>query len=370
MPAAVSPAVPRRRRRGATAATVGGALVLALVAGAVGWALRTVVTPPPDVLRAEPYTAVTAAEGTVGQSITLDAVATWEVEHSVANQASGTVTSLDTPPGASVGAGQVLYRVGLRPVVAAEGSTPAFRDIGPGDRGDDVRQLQALLTAVGRYEGTIDGRALRSTVQAVRAWQRDLGVEPDGIVHLGDVLFLPSLPATVAYGDVEVGRPVSAGSGSVDALGAAPRLTITLSDTQARVVVPGTPVHLSYGDLRWEAVVGRTTPATKDAPATATLASTGDGPLCGADCAALPVTSDSTVTAEVVVVPEHQGVVVPASALVSRPDDTTVVVARDGTVVPVGIVASARGSAVVDGLAAGTSVRVPGVLPDPEPQEG
>lgn len=345
---------------------LGIVVVIALVAGAAGWALKTVVTPPPNVLAAAPYTTAEAVEGTLSQSISLNATASWKTQRSVANQASGMVTSIDTAPGSRVSAGQVLYRVALRPVVVAQGEIPAFRDIGSGTRGEDVRQLQQMLTDLGKYDGEVDGEAGWYTAQAIRAWQRDLGVEADGIVHLGDVLFLPSLPATIAYDGIAVGQTVSSGSGSVNVLGSAPGFTISLSESQARMIAPDTPVTLTHGKSTWEAVVKKVTPATKDTAATATLVSTNDQPICLDECASLPVTSDTTVAATVVVVPEQSGIVVPAAALTSTSDEETVVVSADGKVIPVSVVASARGSSVVEGVEAGTRVRVPGVLPTPE----
>ncbi len=341
-------------------------VVIALVAGAAGWALKTVVTPPPNVLAAAPYTTAEAVEGTLSQSISLNATASWKKQRSVANQASGMVTSIDTAAGSQVSGGQVLYRVALRPVVAAQGETPAFRDIGSGTRGEDVRQLQQMLTDLGKYDGKVDGNAGWDTAQAIRAWQRDLGIEADGVVHLGDVLFLPSLPATIAYDGITVGQSVSPGSGSVNILGSAPEFTISLSESQARMVAPETPVTLTHGESTWEATVKKVTPATKDTATTATLVSTNDQPICRDECASLPVTSDTTVPATVVVVPEQSGVVVPAAALTRTPDEKTVVVSADGKVIPVTVVASARGSSVVEGVEVGTRVRVPGVLPTPE----
>lgn len=345
-------------------------VAVAVIAGAAGWALKTVVTPPPDVLASAPFTTIEVAEGTVGQSITLNAMASWKTQRSVANQADGMVTSVDAPAGSRVDAGRVLYRVDLRPVVVAAGEIPAFRDIGSGDRGEDVRQLQRMLTDIGEYDGAIDGYAGWGTVEAIRAWQRDLGVEPDGIAHSGDVLFLPALPAIVGYDGVAVGQPVAPGSGAVNVLGSAPEFTISLSDSQARVVTPETAVTLARGDSTWEAEVGEVTPSGPDTPASATLVSTDDRPICRDECESLPVTSDTTVMATVVMVAEQSGIVVPAAALTSTPDEQTVVVGADGTIIPVTVIASARGTVLVEGLDVGMRVRVPGVLPSPGEVDG
>ena len=55
-----------------------------------------------------------------------------------------------------------------------------------------------------------------------------------------------------------------------------------------------------------------------------------------------------------------RGVVVPLAALITDADGSTAVIAADGQRLPVTVLARARGMAVVQGVRAGTSVRVPG----------
>lgn len=55
-----------------------------------------------------------------------------------------------------------------------------------------------------------------------------------------------------------------------------------------------------------------------------------------------------------------RGVVVPLAALVTDADGSTGVITADGQRSKVTVKASARGMAVVEGLAAGNAVRVPG----------
>jgi len=51
-----------------------------------------------------------------------------------------------------------------------------------GSQGEDVRQIQQRLQALGYYRGDIDGVYGPITQQAVRAFQKDQGLEPDGVV--------------------------------------------------------------------------------------------------------------------------------------------------------------------------------------------
>jgi hypothetical protein len=51
----------------------------------------------------------------------------------------------------------------------------------PGDKGENVKQLQRLLKVLGRYGGGIDGRYGPATKEAVKAFQRSVGLDADGV---------------------------------------------------------------------------------------------------------------------------------------------------------------------------------------------
>ncbi len=77
--------------------------------------------------------------------------------------------------------------------------------------GDDVLQLEEALVALGYTGPVVDGVWDAGTSDAVLAWQRDVGLEDDGIVNLGEVVFLP---APVRVNDVlaSVGSSVNPGT--------------------------------------------------------------------------------------------------------------------------------------------------------------
>jgi peptidoglycan hydrolase-like protein with peptidoglycan-binding domain len=52
--------------------------------------------------------------------------------------------------------------------------------IGNGMRGNAVKDIQGLLWQAGLYDGAIDGRFGMKTEAAVRSWQNEVGVLPDG----------------------------------------------------------------------------------------------------------------------------------------------------------------------------------------------
>ena len=149
------------------------------LAAAVGLGVlfgRWAFVPPQVDQTANAPATVTVSEMTVGTTMPIAVSAVWERAPFGVGAASGTLTSIDVSDGEVVQVGQQLFTVDARPVVAAVGSMPAFRDLQQGDAGPDVRQLQELLQATGYYSGPFDGVFGATTHTAVLAWQRDLGI--------------------------------------------------------------------------------------------------------------------------------------------------------------------------------------------------
>jgi N-acetylmuramoyl-L-alanine amidase len=71
-------------------------------------------------------------------------------------------------------------------------------------RGDDVRDLQDRLATLGFNTGRTDGIFGPSTEGAVREFQRNYGIPPDGIVAVHTVRALTGLPR-MAAGDLPIG---------------------------------------------------------------------------------------------------------------------------------------------------------------------
>src|SRR5262249_45065146 len=109
------------------------------------------------------------------------------------NQLAGTYTYLPAA-GTAIPAGHVLFRVDNQPVIAMRGRTPAWRPLGPGISGPDVRELQANLVALGYASGLFSaptGYYDALTTDAVQRWQAAVGVLATGQVGLGQVAFVP-----------------------------------------------------------------------------------------------------------------------------------------------------------------------------------
>ena len=74
--------------------------------------------------------------------------------------------------------GEVVLTTSGRPVFLLNGAQPSFRDLGPGAKGDDVRQLEEALARLGFDPGPVDGVYDAMTEHAVVAWYERSGFAP------------------------------------------------------------------------------------------------------------------------------------------------------------------------------------------------
>ncbi len=337
-------------------------LLVFTAGGGTAWAVLTVLRPAEDPSQALDHTYVRVVRGEVSASFPMNTLAQWTPTPVGVNRASGVVTGVVLESGAEVGPGAVLYTVDLRPVTVAVGDTPAFRDLGWGMRGPDVSQLQSMLTAVGHYTGDIDGEVGARTERAICAWQKSLGVEQTGVVGAGDVVFVPRLPARLSLDGkvVKPGASLTGGEEVVFGLPDSPVFTIPVTDAQAAMIPAGTMVEVaSPSGGVWAAVAQdqRQDPDTGSVVVTVTGA---DGaPLCAQECASIPLTGRTPLRSSVVTVAPVTGLVVPSAALTTGADNRVAVITESGELLPVVVVASAKGMSVVTGVAEGQRVRIP-----------
>jgi len=119
------------------------------------------------------------------------------------------VTKLDVATGSTIRNGEQLAEIDGAPLFALTGAVPAWRDLLPGDSGPDVAELQSALASLGFYDGAdTPGYYGPATQDAVYDYFWHLGYTPpsDGGVPEADVVFLPSLPATVLAVNGAVGQ--------------------------------------------------------------------------------------------------------------------------------------------------------------------
>jgi hypothetical protein len=90
----------------------------------------------------------------------------------------GGATSIISAPavkGAELSEGAVALSVGGRPVFVFAGKVPAYRDLKPGDSGEDVRQLEDVLQRFNMSPGAVDGNYDATTEAAVERWYKSKG---------------------------------------------------------------------------------------------------------------------------------------------------------------------------------------------------
>jgi peptidoglycan hydrolase-like protein with peptidoglycan-binding domain len=176
------PAVVARAR--ALAVVVG----VAVVAAAIAWLATRSLTSPEDArfeARApEPSLITVAVEArTLSSNVVFRGTVlfsdTTEITVDAAGDAAPVVTGGLPAVGTELGEGSVVVEVSGRPVLLLEGVLPAYRDLRPGGRGEDVRQLEVALERLGFDPGPDDGVYDLATEAAVSAWYRALGYLPN-----------------------------------------------------------------------------------------------------------------------------------------------------------------------------------------------
>lgn len=338
---------------------VGVVAALVAVGGLGFWAGRTVLVSPEDPLAGEPEPVTYAvAEGRVGRSLQFVAVAEWGLTPLAWNAAVGVVTSVDVSSGDEIAAGQPVYSVDLRPVVAAVGVVPAFRDLAVGAVGEDVAQLQRLLAGLGFCCDTGDGVFSESTRELVALWQESLGVEGDGVVRRGDVVFVPVLPARVALSEgLTVGVSLFGGEQLLLGVSAAPTFRVPLTVEQRSLVPLDATVWVSYAEGVWEGRVEQAVETPELGRLDLIVTGSEGGSLCGGACADwVSFDQPTDFSAEIVVVPETVGPVVPVGAIGLDAGNQPFVTTAEGVRIDVTIVESAQGVAVVEGVEPGTVI--------------
>jgi peptidoglycan hydrolase-like protein with peptidoglycan-binding domain len=110
------------------------------------------------------------------------------------------ISKLEVATGSTIRNGKRLAEIDGQPLFALAGKVPAWRDLTPGESGPDVAELQRALAKLGYYDdGDLAGYYGSATEYAVSLLFEHYGYTPpsDGSLPAADVVFLPSLPATV-----------------------------------------------------------------------------------------------------------------------------------------------------------------------------
>ncbi len=186
-------ASPRRSRRGVLAI---GFATVAAAAGSAAWLVRR---PAASAAAPElPPTTAAITRQTLTDQRSFPGQLAYGAEHRVESPLEGIVTWLPDV-GSVIERGKVLLRINDLPVVLLYGELPAYRALDAALKGNDIKQFEANLKALGHS---------RLTDVTLRRWQEQLGLEPTGVVELGRVFYAAG-PVRVAGHDLVVGQRVS-----------------------------------------------------------------------------------------------------------------------------------------------------------------
>jgi peptidoglycan hydrolase-like protein with peptidoglycan-binding domain len=109
----------------------------------------------------------------------------------VAAHGQGIVTWLPAP-GDTISRGQPLYKANNLAVPLFYGVLPLYRQLRSGDSGDDVKEVEQNLAALGYTGVTVDASYTSATASAVKKWQKDLGLAQTGVFEPSGVVIAPA----------------------------------------------------------------------------------------------------------------------------------------------------------------------------------
>lgn len=215
---------------------VGAGGVAALGAAAFGFG-RNGEAPPSSA--GEVHTAE-IVRGDLNEERILKGRLGYGVPATLVGQLGGFVTGL-AATGATIGRGGLLYRVDDRPVVLMLGGLPAWRSMSAGTEGRDVQQLKANLRAMGDLKDKATTVFDWATTSAVKRWQRRVGLEDNGVIELGRVVFLPA-PVRIAQHKVTRGQ--SAQGEVLTYTGTDRAVTLNLTEADRELAIVGHAVRI------------------------------------------------------------------------------------------------------------------------------
>lgn len=179
-----------------------------------------------------------------------DAILGYIAEYEVLGGLSGTLT-WTVPVGTVVTSGQLLYETdGVHRAAAMYGSRPAWRTMEAGvSNGADVRQLEENLNVLGhtRRGDVIDRHWDSDTTAAVKRWQAAAGVGVDGVIELGEVVFLPEAIRVTAI-QARPGSGVGPGGTIMTATSNRRVVSLDLDATDVELINVGDAVNVELPD--------------------------------------------------------------------------------------------------------------------------
>ncbi len=196
---------------------------------------------------ADPTGLYTVARQDLSSQTELSATLGYAGDCSVVDQAQGILTAL---PGIGqvVSQGQALYGLNGAPVVLLYGSTPAYRALSEGLKGEDVAELNSDLVALG-YATTTQLPAGSDeftwwTKFGIEKLQAALGVTQTGVLTLGQTVFVPSAIRVTSL-SAALGVAAQPGQPLVQATSTTRQVSIALDASQQSEVAVGDRVTIT-----------------------------------------------------------------------------------------------------------------------------
>jgi peptidoglycan hydrolase-like protein with peptidoglycan-binding domain len=311
--------------------------VLAVVAAAVGWFMAGRRGSAAEEPR---YTTSTARRGTLADTVEADFTLKRVDSTTLASPASGTLTKVRIEQGTKLGVFTPLFDVDGVTVRGIPSSAPLYRDLSPGDEGDDVKALQQALKDAGYDPGDVDGDFGDATVTALEDWQDDRGLDVTGTFTLaGFAWYAPG--STVL--DVAVEAGAKAGPGTTVATIGRPSALMAEADVS----------QLDVNSLK----VGQTAALSLDADDSATIPAKVSSVAADAESSDAEAGSNTVVQFAVELTPAE----LPATARAGMTGSATVTIRSrtDVVIVPTVAVGGNAGSPSVQVLDNGTPVTRP-----------
>lgn len=243
---------PRRRWRLFIVPLVLILVVAAGIAVATGhlrlWGTTKQASPTSDV----PVSTATVQKRTLISQTFVNGTLQFAGAYEVINHGTGTYTKLPDV-GAQISQGDELYQIDGKPVYLMYGSTPLYRDLSKSMKGDDVRELNAELVALGyASKSVLDPNSNTfgtATYDAMIKLQKKLGLDQTGTLPVSQAVFLPVDAILVSKVTGVVGGAAQPGP-VIDATSTARMVSVDLDTAQLSLIKVGDAVTITLPNLK------------------------------------------------------------------------------------------------------------------------
>lgn len=249
---AEAPGPKPRRSRGRRGVLAAGLVIVVAAGVSVAVARPFGTKAKPQLDNGAPTAVASVTQGKLSARTQVSGKLDYAGTYDAVNQASGTVTYLPKV-GTVIHQGEVLYKLDNKPIILLQGSVvPAYRALSSGTSGEDVRQLNADLVALGyASKDDLDPHSKyfgSATVDAVDALQKKLGVDETGQLDLGTVVFLATDTARITNVSGTLGASAHPGGTIMQATSVNRQVTVALDTAlqsqvkvgdQATIDLPG-----------------------------------------------------------------------------------------------------------------------------------